>query len=513
MKSESERLTMTIQKIFTKGNMLRTLLLCLIFLTATGIGFLFRYINFPDTNIVVIYLLAVLVMAWLGQSFIFGFIASLLATFLFNYFFTDPAFTFTVDDLKHIITFITMTVCALIISTLTSHSNKSARMALEKEAETTAIFNLTNHLTDAKELHDISATAVTAMSDFFSCNVGCLCFDENNMPEPIFIQQSSDKKLIQRKVDNPQELKYVIEAIRVGCHAGDEFYDWPIYGAAQILGAIRIPKEYGEIMKDSQMRLFHSMIESIALAMDRFRLEEQRLKSREEILKERYRGNLLHAISHDIRTPLFGILNNSERLINLVQPDNSLYELSLNIRKDADWLEALVENTLNLTQLREGKLHLHKQKEIAGDIIAEVVTHISKHAPDHIITIQIPTDFPKILMDAKLIRQVVINLLDNAIKYSRIDQEIRVEAEINNDTDMAVFTIKDQGSGIRKKDLPNIFKLFYTAHPRQADARHGTGLGLAISKSIVTAHGGDIIAKNGDDGIGAAFVFTLPLNI
>ena len=139
-----------------------------IFIIASVIGYIFLYAGFPDTNIVVVYLLAVLMTAWLTRSFIFGLIASILATFLFNYFFVEPIFYFSVNNPIYIITFSTMTITALITSTLTSHSKRSAKIAQEKEAETKAIYNLTNHLTDAKGIHDIAGIAVFAISECFS---------------------------------------------------------------------------------------------------------------------------------------------------------------------------------------------------------------------------------------------------------------------------------------------------------------------------------------------------------
>ena len=166
-----------------KKNIYRTLMMLGFFVAASAIGFFFRHFGFPDTNIVIVYLLAVLVTSWLARSFIFGFVASLLATFAFNYLFAEPLLAFSVNDPNYIVTLIIMTVIALITSTLTSHAQRNAKEALEKEAETKAIYNLTNHLTDAEDIHAIAALAASAISECFLCNAACLCFDENNVPE------------------------------------------------------------------------------------------------------------------------------------------------------------------------------------------------------------------------------------------------------------------------------------------------------------------------------------------
>jgi len=350
--------------IYIKKNLQNILLTATIFLAASGIGYLFQYIGFPDTNIVVIYLLAVLITSWLTQSFVFGFIASILATFLFNYFFAEPIFTFSVNDPNYIITFITMTITALITSILTSHVQRSA---------------------------------------------------------------------------------------------------------------------------------------------------QQRIKSREEVDKERYRANLLRAISHDIRTPLSGMMGTTEMLIDMTGKGDTRYELIRGLQKDIDWLHSLVENILNLTRLQDGKLTVIKQREAVEEVISGAVSHIEAHALGHEITVNMPDELILVPMDAKLIEQAIINLLDNAIKHTEPEQEIQIVIEPCKNTNTVKFIIKDRGAGIQKTDLPNIFQEFYTSNTGNTDVKQGMGLGLAICETIVKAHGGSIEANNRTDGQGAEFSFTLPM--
>lgn len=481
-----------------------------LFLLASGVGYVFRIIGFPDTNIVVVYLLAVLMTAWLARSFIIGVVASLLATFSFNYFFAEPIFTFSVNDPNYIITFFTMTVTALVTSTLTSHAWRSAKEARQKEAETMAVYNLTNHLTDAKDMRDIAGIAALAISECFSCNAACLCFDENDMPENTFIQQSPNGGLVRREVADVDEMKHRIESLRTGRDVGEEFTDWPVYGRENILGIIRIPNERDKSMDEAQKKLLRSMIESVALAMDRFRSVEQRLKSLDETEKERYRANLLRAISHDIRTPLSGMIGTTEMLIGMTDEGDPRYELMKDIQSNADWLHSLVENILNLTRLQDGKLIVNKQMEAVEEVVGGAVGHMSARAKDHKISVDAPDELLLAPMDAKLIEQVIINLLDNALKHTKPGREIGVSAERSEGAETIKVTVRDRGVGIRKKDLPNIFKMFYTADDDRANVKRGMGLGLAICETIVKAHGGSIEARNRRDGPGAEFIFTLP---
>ena len=492
-------------------NLYRAILMTAIFLFASGVGYIFRYINFPDTNIVVVYLFAVLMTAWLARSFAYGFIASLLATFSFNYFFAEPVFTFAVNDPNYIVTFVTMTVTALITSTLTSHAQRSAAEAREKEAETMAIYNLTNRLTDAKGMHDIAGIAASAIGECFSRNAACLCFDEANMPENAYVQQILGGGQVRREVADIDDMKRRIESLRTGYDIGAEFTDWPIYGRENTLGVVRIPNEGEKSLNEAQKRLLRSMIESVALAMDRYRSVEQRVKSRDETEKERYRANLLRAISHDIRTPLSGMMGTAEMLIGMTGADDPRYELLQGIQKSADWLHSLVENILNLTRLQDGKLSVDKQREAVEEVIGVAVGHIAARAPDHEISVDVPDELLLAPMDAKLIEQVLINLLDNAVRHTAPKREIGVSAELCDGGGAVKFTVKDRGAGIRKKDLPNIFMMFYTSHAKRADSKKGMGLGLAICETIVKAHGGGIEARNRRDGPGAEFIFKLPM--
>lgn len=475
---------------------------------ATGVGWTFRYIGFPETNIVIVYLLSILMTARFTRGYAYGIVASLVATCAFNYFFTKPYYTLSVNDPTYLITFAIMTVIAIITSALTSKVKQNAIESQEKEAETSALFQLTNRLTDAADITDIASISTETISGIMNCRAACLCFDESGQPEQSFIQQQSDKKQVRRKVNDTSELKHRIEGLRSGYVVSDEFYDWPIYGRESILGILRIPKENSVSMGEPQKRLLRSMIESTALAMDRFRSAKQQQKSREETIQERYRSNILRAISHDLRTPLSGIMGTSEMLMDMTDADDSRYTLAKGIHKDADWLHSLVENILSLTRLQDGRLTITKQLEAAEEVVGGAVNHILNRHPEYEITVNVPEEVLLVPMDAKLIEQVLINLLDNAIKHSPPDREISIS--VSQENNAAVFSVADLGCGIAASDLPNIFQMFYTTHSGKADAQRSVGLGLPICEAIIKAHEGTIEGHNRAGGQGAEFIFTLP---
>lgn len=501
-----------------KSNKIIIVFLCILkmmsFLSISTItGYIFLIIDFPETTIVLAYLLGVLLTARFLNGYVYGVLASVISIFVYNFFFTEPYYTFAVDDPSYFVTFAIMMITALLTSTLTSHVKKSAKEAREKESETKALYLLTNHLTDATDIHNIVGIAVSIISNIFNCKAACLCFDENKQPEKTFIQQMSSNQQVQRDTENSDEIKHETESLQTGYYNDQEFSNWLIYGRNDILGIFRIPKENAVMMTESQIRLFRTMIESTALAMDRFISAQKQLKYHEETMQERYRANLLRAISHDLRTPLSGIMGTSEMLMGMSEDVDPRYELAKQIHEDADWLHSLVENILSLTRLQDGKLPLNKQPEAVEEVIGSAVRHIMLRSPDCEITISIPEELFLVPMDAKLIEQVLINLLDNAVKHTPIENKISVSVFYEEKTKSAVFSVSDRGVGITETDMPNIFKMFYTTHNKHVDAQHGIGLGLPICDAIIKAHGGTIKAKNRTDGQGAEFIFTLPVEV
>lgn len=210
-----------------------------------------------------------------------------------------------------------MTVVALVTSALTSREKENAKKALERERQTQALYLLTSHLTEAKELSDAAETAVSVISDLLDCRAACLCYDETGEPEKTFLQRTEEGKLVRRRLENGEEVKKRLENLRDPFYAGEEFYDWPVYGGEGILGVVRIPGEKAEAFEETQKIFLHSMLECVALAMDRILAVRKQVRSRQQIQQERYRGNLLRAISHDLRTPLSGIMGTSEMIMDM----------------------------------------------------------------------------------------------------------------------------------------------------------------------------------------------------
>lgn len=225
---------------------------------------------------------------------------------------------------------------------------------------------------------------------------------------------------------------------------------------------------------------------------------------------EQLRANLLRSISHDLRTPLTSISGNAGILLS--DEDNiskekrmRLYE---DIYDDSLWLITLVENLLSVTRLEDGTMKLRPTTELLDEVIAEALQHIDRKSNEHNIQVKSSDAFLIVKVDARLVIQVIINLVDNAIKYTPKGSKIVIEAR--QEGKWAVVTVSDDGKGIPEEEKESVFDMFYTADSKVADSRRSLGLGLFLCKSIVTAHGGSIYVKDNEPH-GSVFTFTLPI--
>lgn len=228
-----------------------------------------------------------------------------------------------------------------------------------------------------------------------------------------------------------------------------------------------------------------------------------------EAEKEKMRANLLRAISHDLRTPLTSIIGTSTNYLeqNSTLSEEEKAKMVSTISEDADWLLHMVENLLSVTRISNQTTKLKKTMEPLEEVVPAAVQRFHKRLPNARVNLQIPDDFIMVPMDATLIQQVLINLLENAVYHSGTDKPI--DLIVTTDQINAVFTIRDYGKGIDPQNLNTLFDGYTVSQNRSSDSHKGIGIGLSICKTIISAHQGIIIAKN--HGSGAEFKFTLPL--
>ena len=257
-----------------------------------------------------------------------------------------------------------------------------------------------------------------------------------------------------------------------------------------------------------------TLIISITVSAITTRLKEQTdvLIEREKLLmdaeKEKMRANLLRSVSHDLRTPLTGIIGNSSTYIDNYRSlnDDEKLQLVSHIRDDSNWLLNMVENLLSVTRINQNSMRIVTSEESVEEVVAEAMQRLHKRLPNAQINVTAPEEFLMIPMDAMLIEQVIINLLENAIVHSGSKEP--VELHVTHNKQHVSFSVKDYGIGLPPEKLSTIFDGSCYNPENTSDGHKGMGIGLSICKTIITAHNGDIIAKNHNNG--CEFIFTLP---
>ena len=232
--------------------------------------------------------------------------------------------------------------------------------------------------------------------------------------------------------------------------------------------------------------------------------------------KEKMRGNLLRAVSHDIRTPLTSIMGASSALLeneSEISPENRT-KLVRGIYEEAQWLLRMVENLLSVTRIDgEHKTDIQKSEEAAEEILAEAVGKFRERYPDREVSVKVPDEYIQVSVDPILIEQVLINLLENVVHHA--GKEANISLELSKNQDQAVFEVIDDGKGIKEEILPYIFsESFYHNYEEDGDNRRNMGIGLSVCQTIVSVHGGTMTARNRQKPEhGAIFSFSLPIDM
>ena len=236
--------------------------------------------------------------------------------------------------------------------------------------------------------------------------------------------------------------------------------------------------------------------------------KQEKLKAEAE--KERMRGNLLRAVSHDLRTPLTSIYGACSAMIENYDHISREKQLKMltDVRSDAQWLTRMVENLLSVTRIDADTVRLAKQDTVLDELIDALLVKFHKHYPDQKVNVEHPDDFVSIPMDAMLIEQVLMNLLENAVFHAKGMQNLWLRVKIKGSK--AVFSVEDDGCGIPEERLERLFTGLLDSEAPTDTSRSSMGIGLSVCRTIIKAHGSDIRAENRRSG-GAAFSFTLDM--
>lgn len=236
--------------------------------------------------------------------------------------------------------------------------------------------------------------------------------------------------------------------------------------------------------------------------------QQEKLKAEAE--KERMRGNLLRAVSHDLRTPLTSIYGSCCAIIENFDtlPRESQLLLLKDMQADSQWLNRMVENLLSVTRVDADKVRLSKHSVVLEELIDTLLVKFHKHYPNRSVQVVIPEDFVSIPMDPVLIEQVLMNLLENAVFHARGMRNLWLRVELQNRN--AVFSVEDDGCGIPAEKMEHLFTGLLDSEAPVDCARSNMGIGLSVCRTIIKAHGSELKAKNRPGG-GALFCFALEM--
>jgi two-component system sensor histidine kinase KdpD len=460
-------------------------------------------------NLVMIFLVAVVFVATRfgrGPSIL----ASLLGVAAFDFLFVTPYFSFSVADTQYLFTLAAMLVVAVVISHLTANVRSQAKVASHRERRAAVLYAMAKELSASRSEEDIVRIAVRHVHAEFGSRNAILFPDGNGRivyPADAPLAQSlagCDLGVAQWVYDHDQMAGQGTDTL-----PGAAAVYLPLIGAESTIGVLALlPANLRRIFLPEQRKLLETFCRQIAQALERVRLAEQAKATFIQMEAERLRNSLLSSISHDLRTPLATIVGSASTLAETgdkLQAEDRA-ELSRAIYDEARRMSNLVNNILDMARLDAGMTSLNRQWNSLEEIVGTVLARLAKPLQGRPLAVSLPPELPLLYVDAVMVEQVLVNLLENAARYTPAGSALEISAEA--EADAVRIAVADHGPGFPPGQEHALFDKFYRV--QHEGAQSGVGLGLAICKAIVEAHGGGIYAKNRAGG-GAVFAFFLPL--
>lgn len=475
----------------------------------------FDQAGFEESNIITVYVLGVLIISIVTRNKIFALGSSILSVLVFNFLFTEPRMSLEAYRPGYTVTFPIMFLAAFLTSSLAVKLKEHARQSAMTAVQNKILFDVNQSLQQAEGKQEILEVTAKHLNKLLQQDIILYPESGGQLQEPTVFYLSPEAEMHRDYLDD-RERAVALWVLKNNKHAGAttgtlngaKCLYLAIRKESRVYGVVGIPQDQ-EIMEVSEKGMLLSILGECALALENDHNAREKEKSRMLAQREQLRANLLRSISHDLRTPLTSISGNASNFLsNGDQMDRQTkIQLFTDIYDDSMWLINLVENLLSVTRLEENRLNLHVSSELLSDVIEEALKHINRRKVEYEITVKQEDEFLMAKMDAKLIVQVMVNLIDNAIKYCPPGTHIQVETCKKDG--FAEISVSDNGIGIPDDQKEKIFDMFFSGANKIVDSRRSLGLGLSLCKSIVTAHGGTIQVSDNHPK-GTVFKFTLP---
>jgi two-component system sensor histidine kinase KdpD len=440
----------------------------------------------------------VVVGAALG-GFSAGIVGTAIGFFVYDFVFVPPYYTLSVGGAQNWAALGVFVVVTVVISQMVVRLNVARADARIRAAEVRRLFDLSDLFVRESSLPDLLVTIVTAVRQAFELDGAALLLPVGGQLELV---ASVGAPLSESELRQLSASPGVPVSLETGAEQGQGVRAVALVASDQAIGLLALKGLRGA---SGDRELFRAFTNHLALALERAQLQERAVRA--QLLEEvdRLRRSLVGAVSHDLRTPLATIKVSASTLLDPEVPvtDADAHELLGLIDAQADRLDRLVSNLLDMTRIQSGSLELRRRPVVMGDLVEEALSVLGRSADLQRVTWQAPPDLPPVDVDHVLIRQVLANLIDNATRYAPDNTDVTVSARRRHDGEVEV-SVSDEGPGVPADERATIFQMF---NRREAGGRGG--LGLAIARAFVEAHGQRIWVDDGGEP-GARFVFTLP---
>lgn len=482
-------------------------------LLAGELAFALRALRWTDgeANTVMLFLAAVAwVASWYGRGP--AVLASVLAVLGFDFFFVPPHYTFAVADAQYVVTFLVMLVIGLAISTLTSRLREQIERTRLRERRTTALYELGKQLSSLYGQVFLVGAAGARIAEMINGEVAIYLERGPDPPELAFGHESS----IARHPVSVPVAQWVLQHDQMAGAGTNSLPNavalfLPLTGSQRTHGAIAVRVEDAtRLLAPEVRRLLEACANQLALALERDQLTIDAANAQIQAEAEQVRSSLLSSVSHDLKTPLAAIAGASSSLLeSAILSEETRRQLLETVAEEADQLNRLLENLLQISKLEAGTAPPNRQWHVLEELVGTALHRTERQLVHHKVAVHLPPQLPLLFVDGLLLEQVFVNLLENAARFTPEGSEVAIRAAIDGTS--LRLAISDEGPGIPPGMEDKIFDKFFRASPN-ADGGRGTGLGLAICRAIILAHAGTITAFNRPQG-GAEFVIRLPLAV
>lgn len=453
---------------------LRTILIVLL---ASLICLILNKAGVAKENGLMVFMVGVLLISVFTRGYQYGIIGAIVSVLMFNYFFTVPVHTFAIRNPNDVALIGFFLIAACISSSLAVRFQK--QLLISQKSEETAL-----------RLYEMSEKFINVTGKENIIQLGIRYIYEHTGYESI-VELEGEK---------------ITSGAGNGGYTSKDYLLFPIIGMVRQIGTLKVFNHKQGLVAEAEM-LIKTASNQIGIALDRELIYVEQEQTKLEVEREHMKSSMLRSISHDFRTPLTGIMGDCSLILeNHTMDVRTRDELLQDVIEQSMWLMKMMENILSMTKIESGQQFIEKHQEVVDDIVYEAQKHVIGLKSKRNFRVSLPDRIVVTEMDSKMIIQVLVNLLDNAMKHT--EEQDYIFLNVSYRSNKVYFVVEDDGDGIEEGMQEKIFDEFVSLSDKNTDHKRGIGLGLAICKEVVKAHGGNIWAENRVEG-GARFTFWL----